>query len=243
MPNHRTTKRLLRVERLEKRDLLAADVLISEFLASNSGGLRDGDGDSSDWIELFNRTSSAVDLGGYYLKDTGNQWAFPAGTTIGPASTLLVFASDKGAAGPAGELHANFKLSASGEYLALVEPDGSTVVHEFAPNFPAQQTNVSYGLSMTSSTTTLVDGATTMRFLVPANATSDAVWRALAFNDVAWATGTAGIGFEANPGIANEYTSLLDAVVPNGTTSVYTRFKFNVASPSTFNTAAFGDDL
>lgn len=233
-------RRQLQFERLEARQLLAADVVISEFLASNSGGLRDGDGDSSDWIELFNRTSAPVDLGGYYLKDTGNQWAFPAGTTIGPASTLVVFASDKGATGPAGELHANFKLSASGEYLGLIKPDGVTVEHEYAPSFPNQDTNISYGLSMTSSTTTLVDGSTPMRYAVPASGASDAVWRSLAFNDGAWTAGTAGIGYEASPGSANEYTALLDAVVPNGTTTVYTRFKFNVANPAAFTSLHLG---
>src|SRR4029079_4351614 len=50
----------------------------------------------------------------------------------------------------------------------------------------------------------------------------------------------AGIGYEGNPGSANEYTSLLDAVVPNGTTSVYTRFKFNVANPSEFTSLHLG---
>ena len=90
-------------------------------MASNSGGLRDGDGDSSDWIELFNAGTVAVDLGGYYLTDNADQlskWSFPVGTSIAPGATLLVFASDKGTAGPAGELHTNFALSAGGEFLA-----------------------------------------------------------------------------------------------------------------------------
>jgi len=41
--------------------------VISEFLADNETGLRDADGDYSDWIEIFNPDSVAVDLGGYYL--------------------------------------------------------------------------------------------------------------------------------------------------------------------------------
>ena len=220
--------------------MLHGSVVISEFLASNNGGLRDGDGDSSDWIELFNTSNATVNLGAYTLRDSGNQWAFPAGATINPRSTLLVFASDKGAAGPSGELHTNFKLSADGEYLALVEPDGVTVSHAYSPNFPTQQTNVSYGLSTTASTTTLVDGATTMRHWVPASAAADAAWRTLAFNDNAWMTGTAGIGYEANPGSANDYTALLDAVVPDDTTSLYARFEFNVANPSVFKSLHLG---
>src|SRR5687768_14535541 len=92
-------RRRLQIERLEPRQLLAADVLITEFMASNNGGLRDGDGDSSDWIELFNAGDSAVDLGGYFLTEEADElskWPFPAGTIVGPGNTLLVFASDKG---------------------------------------------------------------------------------------------------------------------------------------------------
>ena len=132
-------ERRLHIEQLEPRQLLAADVLITEFMASNSGGLRDGDGDSSDWMELFNAGTVAVDLGGYYLTDNADQlskWSFPVGTNIAPGATLLVFASDKGTAGPAGELHTNFALSAGGEFLALVDPDGSTFVHAYSPEFP-----------------------------------------------------------------------------------------------------------
>ena len=37
-----------------------------------------------------------------------------------------------------GELHTNFQLSGAGEFLALVKPDGVTVAHGFAPEFPEQ---------------------------------------------------------------------------------------------------------
>ena len=42
--------------------------------------------------------------------------------------------------------HANFKLTGDGEYLALVKPDGKTICHDFAPKYPEQVDNVSYGL-------------------------------------------------------------------------------------------------
>ena len=63
---------------------------------------------------------------------------------------LVVFASGQTeAAGvyvdPKGYLHTNFSLDKDGEYLALVAPDGA-VVHEYAPRYPPQQTDVSYGL-------------------------------------------------------------------------------------------------
>ncbi|MCA9235949.1 MAG: chitobiase/beta-hexosaminidase C-terminal domain-containing protein, partial [Planctomycetales bacterium] len=226
--------RNLQFERLECRQLMAADVVISEFLASNSGGLEDGDGDSSDWIELYNTTGSAIDLEGYYLTDDAQsltKWAFPAGVTIAPQSTLLVFASDKDGAGPLGELHTNFKLSASGEYLGLVAPNGTTIVDAYAPEFPPQTTNVSYGVSMSSSSMTLVDDHTAMRYWTPTNSSVDATWQTEAFDDAAWSIGTAGLGYENSPGNQVNYVSYLNSIVPGGTTSAYTRFEFNVSEP------------
>ena len=60
---------------------------------------------------------------------------------------LVVFASDNNAPDAAGNLHTNFQLDADGEYLALVEPDGETIAFEFAPEFPPQFSDVSYGIS------------------------------------------------------------------------------------------------
>jgi len=45
-----------------------------------------------------------------------------------------------------------FLLSADGEYLGLIKPDGATVVSEFAPKFPAQPTDLSYGPSRATDT-------------------------------------------------------------------------------------------
>ncbi len=56
-----------------------------EFHASNSGGIQDSDGETSDWIEIYNPTSNAINLAGWSLTDTEgdlNQWAFPS-VTIG----------------------------------------------------------------------------------------------------------------------------------------------------------------
>src|SRR5687768_15165241 len=43
-----------RLEQLEPRTMLAADFVITEFMASNDGTLLDEDGDTSDWIEIQN---------------------------------------------------------------------------------------------------------------------------------------------------------------------------------------------
>jgi hypothetical protein len=121
-------------------------LLITEFMASNSSALSDEDGDHSDWIEIYNPGTSAVDLSGWSLTDDAanlTKWVFPA-VVINPGAYLVVFASDKNRATL--PLHTNFKLSAGGEYLGLVEADGTTIASEHAPAFPVQYTDTSYGI-------------------------------------------------------------------------------------------------
>lgn len=102
------------------------DLVITEFMAVNGGVARDEDGDSPDWVEIFNAGPGAVDLGGYSLTDDAldlSKWVFPS-VVLGAGEFLVVWASDKNRRDAEGELHANFKLSGGGEYLGLVEPDG-----------------------------------------------------------------------------------------------------------------------
>ena len=98
----------------------AEPVFISEFLASNNGGLADEDGATPDWIEIFNSGTTNVNMDGWFLTDTaGNlaKWRLPA-TNIAANGFLIVFASGKNRVVPGAPLHANFSLSASGEYLS-----------------------------------------------------------------------------------------------------------------------------
>ena len=105
--------------------------------------MQDASGAYPDWIEIYNPGTTAVDLSGWYLTDDSTdltQWAFPASTSIPAGGYRVVFAD--GGTSTATELHASFKLTTDGEYLALVKPDGTTVVHEYAPAFPAQTADV-----------------------------------------------------------------------------------------------------
>jgi len=62
--------------------------VINEFMASNGsqlpleeGEMLDADGDSSDWIELYNPTDAALALDGWYLTDEAatSLWSGPTG--------------------------------------------------------------------------------------------------------------------------------------------------------------------
>jgi Lamin Tail Domain/CotH kinase protein len=127
-------------------------VVINEWMADNSGpsGFADpADGHFEDWFELYNPNDQAVDLSGYYLTDDLAQptkWTIPANTFIPGRGFLLVWADqdlEQNGTGN-GDLHADFKLNAGGDFLGLYAPDGlspqNTVV------FGPQTKNISQGL-------------------------------------------------------------------------------------------------
>lgn len=123
------------------------DPSIGEFLAKNDSGLQDEDGARSDWIEIHNDSGFALDLSGYKLTNnaaTLGMWTFPS-RVIGVDERLIVFASAKNRTGA--ELHTNFTIDADGSYLALVRPDGATIVQDFGVLYPPQSTDVSYSSS------------------------------------------------------------------------------------------------
>ena len=147
------------LEYLERKSLLAGDIVINEFMASNSGALLDADGDSSDWVELFNPTEDVIDLTGWYLSDDQDdltKWTFP-NESIGAGEYLVVFASGKDRT--TGELHTNFRLRAAGEALLLTEPDGETIAAGYPKDFPPQRSDVSFGIPTggVSSNATVLD--------------------------------------------------------------------------------------
>ncbi len=77
--------------------LPAQTVVINEIVASNSASIKDEDGDSPDWVELYNTRSNPVNLKGFGLtddKDAPLKWTFPE-VTLAPQAFLVVFASDK----------------------------------------------------------------------------------------------------------------------------------------------------
>ncbi len=123
------------------------DLVISEFMALNNSSLQDEDGNFSDWIEIYNSGQSEINLSGWFLTDNATnftKWAFPA-VTIDSNEYLIVFASGKDRKLEKSKLHSNFKLGSSGEFLALVKPGGTEYTTVFAPVFPQQFTDVSYG--------------------------------------------------------------------------------------------------
>ena len=130
-----------------------ATVRINEILAANGNGLRDEDGDYSDWIELFNFGAAPVNLNGWALTDAPDKqdlWVFPD-VSVPAGGYLLVFASGKDRRDPNGRLHANFKLNSAGEYLGLFDGEFPRRPASELKPFPEQRTDFSFGYDAVGS--------------------------------------------------------------------------------------------
>jgi len=122
-------------------------LVISEFMAADERTLADGEGRHTGWIEIHNPGAADVDLTGWYLTDDERnlrRWRFPE-TRLPARGYLIVYASGADLKEAGGELHTNFRLANSGEYLALVRPDGDTISWAY-PTYPTQYEDVSYGV-------------------------------------------------------------------------------------------------
>ncbi len=167
--------------------LLAGDLMITELLASNNSTLADEDGDYSDWLEIHNPGTSAVNLNGHYLTDDPTNltaWQFPD-VTLEQGGFLTLFASMKDRDDPVGELHTNFNLAADGEFVAIVDPDGTTILHEYN-EFPEQFADISYGLVQNANE--LIVASAPASYLIPTigDAALGSTWTELAFDDQNW---------------------------------------------------------
>ena len=80
-------------------DLIASGLLvINEVCPAPRSGLRDEDGELSDWIELRSNSDEVIDLGIFALSDNEQRpvkWVFPEGAAIAPRGYYVIFASGK----------------------------------------------------------------------------------------------------------------------------------------------------
>lgn len=212
------------------------DAKISEFVAVNNDGIMDEDGDREDWIEIWNTSGVAGDLGGWYLTDDPTiptKWELPA-IEMTSGGYLVVFASGKDRADVAGDPHTNFRLQQeAGGYLALVKPDGVTIASEFT-DYPEQSKDIAYGVGIEGETpVTFFSAGAAAKWHVPAGPVAN--WTETDFNDSAWNAAATGIGYDSPGG---DYEPLLgeggntrsEMLSQNAT--VYIRIPFEVADPA-----------
>jgi len=136
------------------------DLVINEFVASNSASQMDEHGDFDDWMEIYNKGSVDVNLAGYLFSDDVEnpaQYMIPvnagAAADLPAGGFLLLWCDNQPEQGP---LHANFKLSAGGEGVVISAPDGSLIE---ALTYGPQTTDIAYGR--------IPDGGTEWGFIQP----------------------------------------------------------------------------
>ena len=185
-------------------------------MAANTSTLADQDGAYSDWIEIWNPDPTAVNLAGYGLTDDlalPLKWTFPA-VSLAPNSYLVVFGSGKNRAVAGSQLHTNFQLSSNGEYLALTAPNGS-VLDAFAPTFPKQSDNRSYGIGLRTQTMDRLTSVTPQVLVPLSSGALPADWNSLVYApDSSWITGPGpgGVGYDRAVAVPN-----LINIAPTGT--------------------------
>lgn len=114
---------------------------VNELLASNDTVHSDENGDFDDWIELFNPSGAALDIGGWQFTDdfgVEDPWVAPDGLTI-PAGGFLILWCDEEP--EQGDAHTTFKLSGDGETLTVLDPDGAVA---FELTYGKQVTDISW---------------------------------------------------------------------------------------------------
>ena len=120
------------------------NIFINEFLAKNNTVNVDEFSENDDWLELYNNSSDTINLHNHYLSDDLDnltKWKFSDNDIlVAPNDYLLIWCDNDESQGV---LHTNFKLSGNGEFIALTNPDGVTVIDTLA--FGEQLEDISFG--------------------------------------------------------------------------------------------------
>jgi len=112
-----------------------------------------------DWIELYNATVGAIDLGGWFVSDNDSnltKYEIAAGTTLGSGEYLVLYEDvNFGQASVDPGRHSGFALSENGEEVILSSPldgGGNMTGYRQVEDFGASDSNVSFGRYYKGST-------------------------------------------------------------------------------------------
>lgn len=117
-------------------------LVINEVLADNTTGIKDEYNDREDWIEVFNTSTSVLDLSQVYLSDDSHnvlKWKFPDNTYLEPNGFMIVWADDEAYQLPR---HTSFNMNKLGDTV-LLSLGNNTLLD--STTFGAQMSNVSWG--------------------------------------------------------------------------------------------------
>lgn len=123
---------------------LLENVFINEVMPSNTQ-IFDEYQEADDWLEIYNGGATPLFLGGLYLTDDPTdlqKWQITESPLLLPGGFALIWADDTP---EQGGLHAPFKLTSGGEFLAIVQELNDELHILDSLTFPAVPQNVSYG--------------------------------------------------------------------------------------------------
>ena len=116
---------------MENYTVIPGQLMINEVMPSPRSGIRDEDGELSDWVELYNLSDEDIYLGNLSLSDDPGKpvkWIFPQNAVIPANGYYLVFCSGKdkvevNTAYP----HTNFSINNQEETLVLSTVTGDLI--------------------------------------------------------------------------------------------------------------------
>jgi secreted PhoX family phosphatase len=115
---------------------------INEVVSSNKNGIADYQGDHGDWIELYNTSSTSVNLKNLVLQAGSATYQFANNDNIAlaPNGYLVIFCDGKDTVVNKGgglyEVHTSFNISSSGETITLYNTDRSVIDTITMPGVP-----------------------------------------------------------------------------------------------------------
>jgi len=120
---------------------------ISEVVSSNSSSLTDPVLGNPDWIELYNASGEMIDLSGYSIVASKNEFEFPDGASIEAGAYMIVYCCTATEDAGSQIYCTGFKLSKNGEQLVLSAPHGTLQ----RLSVPALEADISYGIGKDGS--------------------------------------------------------------------------------------------
>lgn len=119
-------------------------LVVNEMLAANDSGMMDEEGQTADWLEVYNAGSTAVQLSEYFLSDDPAQpaqWRMPE-ESLAPGAFAWFWMDDDEDDGPN---HANFRLDADGGHIGIYAPDQERHRPIWTAQYGPQTPDVSIG--------------------------------------------------------------------------------------------------
>ena len=135
-------------------EILTDGYYVTYAKSSNTNSIRPYDADLGSWIEIYNRSDSAIDLSGFSISDNDRKprkWVFPDGTSIAAKGYLVLQMegslpregqSDKDVTAEQKRFELNFDIAAEGETLYLYDANGTMIDRVMVPK---AHSCVSYG--------------------------------------------------------------------------------------------------